>query len=33
MPLEEVVIEVDANDDYGISEFSLHYSVVGQGER
>ncbi len=32
MPLEEVVLEVDANDDYGISEFSLHYSVVGRDE-
>ena len=32
MPLEEVVLEVDANDDYGLSRFSLHYSVVGEDE-
>ena len=29
MPLEEVVIEVEARDDYGLSEFTLNYSVVG----
>ena len=29
MPLEEVVLEVDASDDYGLSEFTLNYSVVG----
>ena len=29
MPLEEVVIEVDASDDYGLSEFVLNYAVVG----
>ncbi len=32
MPLEEVVLEVEATDDYGISRFSLHYSVVGADE-
>lgn len=32
MPLEEVVLEVEANDDYGLSEFTLHYSVVGNDE-
>ncbi|MEX2332918.1 MAG: hypothetical protein WD600_01585, partial [Pseudohongiella sp.] len=32
MPLEEVVLEVEANDDYGLSEFTLHYSVVGSDE-
>lgn len=32
MPLEEVVLEVDASDDYGLSQFSLHYSVVGSDE-
>jgi hypothetical protein len=32
MPLEEVVLEVDASDDYGLSEFALHYSVVGSDE-
>jgi len=33
MPLEEVVIEVDASDDYGLSEFVLNYAVVGAGDR
>jgi len=33
MPLEEVVLEVDARDDYGLSAFSLHYTVIGQEER
>ena len=28
-PLEEVVLEVDASDDYGLSEFKLNYAVVG----
>ncbi|MEE3087245.1 MAG: hypothetical protein VX342_05740, partial [Pseudomonadota bacterium] len=32
MPLEEVVLEVDASDDYGLSKFALHYSVVGSDE-
>jgi hypothetical protein len=32
MPLEEVVLEVEASDDYGLSEFTLHYSVVGREE-
>ena len=32
MPLEEVVLEVEASDDYGLSEFTLHYSVVGRDE-
>ncbi|OGT74357.1 MAG: hypothetical protein A3H44_02070 [Gammaproteobacteria bacterium RIFCSPLOWO2_02_FULL_57_10] len=32
MPLEEVVLEVEANDDYGLSEFNLHYAVVGADE-
>jgi hypothetical protein len=32
MPLEEVVLEMDASDDYGISEFKLNYSVVGAGD-
>lgn len=32
MPLEEVVLEVSANDDYGLSEFQLNYSVVGNDE-
>lgn len=32
MPLEEVVIQVEASDDYGLSEFSLNYSVVGADE-
>lgn len=32
MPLEEVVLEVEANDDYGLSEFQLNYSVVGNDE-
>jgi hypothetical protein len=29
MPLEEVMLEVDASDDYGLSEFVLNYAVVG----
>lgn len=33
MPLEEVAIEVDARDDYGLSGFQLTYSVVGAGEQ
>ncbi len=32
MPLEEVVLAVEANDDYGLSEFNLHYAVVGADE-
>jgi len=32
MPLEEVILEVDASDDYGLSEFNLNYSVVGRDE-
>ncbi len=32
MPLEEVVLQVDASDDYGLSEFTLNYSVVGTDE-
>jgi len=32
MPLEEVVLEMDATDDYGLSEFTLNYSVVGADE-
>ncbi|HAS49070.1 MAG TPA: hypothetical protein DCS33_07260, partial [Gammaproteobacteria bacterium] len=32
MPLEEVVLEIDANDDYGLSKFTLNYSVVGADE-
>jgi hypothetical protein len=32
MPLEEVVIEVTASDDYGLSKFALNYSVVGADE-
>ncbi len=33
MPLEEVVIEVDASDDYGLGEFVLNYAVVGDDDR
>lgn len=32
MPLEEVLIEVAASDDYGLSKFALNYSVVGADE-
>ncbi len=32
MPLEEVILEVDASDDYGLSRFNLNYSVVGEDE-
>ena len=32
MPLEEVVLEIDASDDYGLSRFDLNYSVVGAEE-
>ena len=33
MPLEEVILQVEATDDYGLSEFQLHYSVVGTDEQ
>jgi hypothetical protein len=33
MPLEEVVIEVDASDDYGLGEFILNYAVVGEEDK
>jgi hypothetical protein len=32
MPLEEVVLEINATDDYGLSRFNLNYSVVGAEE-
>lgn len=32
MPLEEVVLEVEARDDYGLSQFTLHYSRIGHEE-
>jgi hypothetical protein len=32
-PLEEVAIEARADDDYGIAEFDLVYSVAGRPER
>jgi len=32
MPLEEVVLQIDATDDYGLSKFTLNYSVVGADE-
>src|SRR5690606_33788956 len=32
MPLEEVVLAVEARDDYGLTEFTLHYSLVGSDE-
>ena len=32
MPLEEVILEIDARDDYGLTRFDLNYSVVGQDE-
>ena len=32
MPLEEVILEVDASDDYGLTRFDLNYSVVGADE-
>lgn len=32
MPLEEVVLDVAASDDYGLSQFQLHYNVVGADE-
>ncbi len=32
MPLEEVVLEMDASDDYGLSKFVLNYSVIGFDE-
>ena len=32
MPLEEVMLQVSASDDYGLSEFKLNYSVIGSGE-
>ena len=32
MPLDEVILEIDASDDYGLSQFVLNYSVVGTEE-
>ncbi|MAY54356.1 MAG: hypothetical protein CMQ37_00630 [Gammaproteobacteria bacterium] len=32
MPLEEVILQVEATDDYGLSDFTLHYSVIGSDE-
>ncbi len=32
MPLEEVILKVDASDDYGLTRFDLNYSVVGRDE-
>ena len=32
MPLEEVVLEVEASDDYGLTEFTLNYSTLTEGE-
>lgn len=32
MPLEEVVLEVEAHDDYGLSQFTLHYTRIGEEE-
>ena len=32
MPLEEVVLDVGASDDYGLSQFQLNYSVIGTDE-
>ena len=32
MPLEEVILQVDASDDYGLSQFTLNYSVIGADE-
>lgn len=33
MPLEEVLFEVQADDDYGLTEFQLVYSVIGGEEQ
>lgn len=33
MPLEEVAIEVSAEDDYALTQFELAYSVVGTGNK
>ena len=30
MPLEEVVFEIDASDDYGLTQFEFTYSIVGK---
>ncbi|ALO45697.1 DUF4175 family protein [Pseudohongiella spirulinae] len=32
MPLEEVVLQIEASDDYGLTDFTLHYSVIGADE-
>lgn len=32
MPLEEVILQIEATDDYGLSDFTLHYSVIGSDE-
>ncbi len=33
MPLEEVVLAIDASDDYGLTAFDLHFSVIGNEEQ
>ncbi len=32
-PLEEVIIQVEANDDFGVAQLKLHYSVNGEPEK
>ena len=32
-PLEEVVIQVEADDDFGVNQLALHYSVNGEPEK
>ena len=32
MPLEEVILEIGASDDYGLSKFALNYSLIGVDE-
>ena len=32
-PIEEVVVEAEASDDYGLKDFALHYSVNGGPEK
>ncbi len=33
MPLEEIDFEIDANDDYGLTQFEFSYSIIGKDEK
>lgn len=33
MPLEEIVFDIDASDDYGLTQFEFNYSVIGKADK